>query len=110
MRELVINELGSDEVKAVEDYLDDNLESGGLGGVFWLAIPDTLLAEAQQGHEKCGGYIFSVELGRDFVSFELLVRSRINLHCSCTSYASEEQRQFLLGFFDEMIKETKVKS
>ncbi len=110
MRELVINELGSDEVKAVGDYLDDKLESGGIAGVFWLALPDNFLAEAQKGHEKCGGYIFSIELGGDSVSFELLVRSRSNLHCSCTCYASEEQRQYLLNFVDDMIKVTKIKS
>ncbi len=110
MRQIIINELNNDELQAVEAYLGKNLNAGGLAGVYWLLLPDTLLAEAQSGHEKCGDFIFGVELGGDSVSFELLVRSRENLHCSCTSYASEEQRQFLLNFVDEMINETNIRA
>jgi hypothetical protein len=46
-----------------------------------------------------------VEVERDSVRFELLVRSQANLHCSCIAYATPVQRQFVLDFIDGMINE-----
>ena len=65
---------------------------------------------AQQGHEECGPFYFGIELGEDRVSFELLIRSESNLHCSCISYASRAQRDFLLKFVDKMLTEEKIRA
>ena len=103
MRQVLINELNKDEVEKVRVFLAANGRGAAVEGVYWLPISQELLGEAQAGHEDCGPFAFAVELGDDFVSFELLVRSESNLHCSCTCYATSEQRDFLLGFMDRLV-------
>lgn len=102
MRQVLINELSKEEAKVVGEFLTAHTKAAGVAGLYWLAIPRELLGEAQRGHEDCGPFAFAVEAGDDFVSFELLVRSESNLHCSCTCYANAEQRAFLLDFMDRL--------
>lgn len=110
MRQLLINELSRDEAGKVKEFLHNNCREGGLAGIYWLPIPNALLAEAQDGHEACGPFAFAIEAGDDFVSFELLVRSDANLHCTCTCYPTPEQRDFLLTFVDRLILEQAIKA
>jgi len=110
MRQLLINELNREEAEKIKEFLKAQSRAGGVEGLFWLAIPETLLGEAQKGHEQCGPFSFAIECGEDFVSFELLVRSAANLHCSCTCYPTTSQRDFLLDFMDRMVVEQGVKA
>ena len=106
MRQYVINELRRDDVEKIGGYLAEHAEAGAIDGLFFLPLPAELLAEAQEGHADCGPFVLPVELGDDFVSFELLVRSRDNLHCSCNSFATRAQRDFVMDFAEEMIRGT----
>ena len=110
MRQIVLNELGIEEAEKIHTYLQNNAKVAGIAGAFWFEIPEELLGDAQVGHEECGPFLFAVEAGEDFVTFELLVRSQQNLHCSCTAYPSPEQRSFLLDKFDSMISELDIKA
>ena len=110
MRQLVIDDLSREERDNIESYLKRALKPSLVKDMFWLALPDDLLGEAQQGHGDCGPFYFGVELGKDMVSFELLVRSETNLHCSCISYASKGQRDFLFGFVDRLLNEEKIRA
>ncbi len=110
MRQFVVDELSREERDNLESYLKRSLKPGGMEGMFWLAVPDDLLAEAQQGHEACGPFFFGIELGRNTLIAEFLVRSESNLHCSCISYATSAQRQFLLNFLDRMLAEERIKA
>jgi len=110
MRQIAIDELSREERDNIDSFLKRTLRPGGIEGVYWLPLPDDLLGEAQQGHEECGPFYFAVELGRDWLHFELLVRSDANLHCSCISYASEAQREFLLRFVDRLLLEEKIRA
>lgn len=108
MRQYLVNELNSDDIKKIENFLDKNTQAAGIAGMYWLPLPDELLAASQQGHEQCGPFSFGIELGEDFVSFELLVRSKSNLHCSCTAYADNDQRKFLMNFADQMMSQEEI--
>lgn len=110
MRQLLINELSKDERGRVEMFLRENTREGGVGGLYWLTIPERLWGDSQRGHEACGPFAFAVELGGDFISFELLVRSASNLHCPCTCYATSEQRVFLLDFMDRLTVEQTIQA
>jgi hypothetical protein len=110
MRQLLIDDLSREERDNIESYLKRTLKPSLVKDMFWLALPDDLLGEAQQGHGDCGPFYFGVELGKDMVSFELLVRSETNLHCSCISYASTVQRDFLFGFVDRLVDEEKIRA
>lgn len=110
MRQLLINELSRDEAQKSKEFLAANSRAGGVEGLYWLMIPKELLGAAQAGHEACGPFALAVEAGDDFVSFELLVRSESNLHCSCTSYATPCQRDFLLAFMERMVVEQGIRA
>ena len=87
-----------------------HLLSGAMEGMFWLSVPGDLLAEAQLGHEDCGPFFFGIELSEKTLVVELLVRSESNLHCSCISYATKGQRDFLLEFMDRMLEEEHIRA
>lgn len=110
MRQLVIDELSREEWANIENYLKRTVRAGAMEGMFWLPVPDDLLAEAQQGHEECGPFFFGIELTEKALVVELLVRSESNLHCSCISYATKAQRDFLLEFMDRMLEEEHIKA
>lgn len=110
MRQLVIDELSREERDNIENYLKRTVRSGAMEGMFWLAVPEDLLAEAQQGHEECGPFFFGIELSAKNLIVELLVRSESNLHCSCISYATPAQRDFLFRFIDTMVEEEHIKA
>ncbi len=105
---MVIDELSPLERDNLDSYLKRSLKAGPMVGIFWLVLPDDLLAEAQLGHEGCGPFYLAVELENDRICFELLVRSKTNLHCTCITYATAQQRQFVLDFIDKMISEERI--
>lgn len=110
MRQLLINELTKDEAKKAGEFLAANSRAAAVEGLYWLPIPPELLGKAQVGHDSCGPFALAVELGDDFVSFELLARSASNLHCSCTCYATPAQRDFLLTFMDRLVHEQGIRA
>lgn len=110
MRQLLIDGLSRQERDNLEHYLKRTLGAGLIEGLFWLPLPDDLLGEAQRGHQGCGPFHFGVELGEERLSFELLVRSQTNLHCSCIAYASPAQRDFLCRFVDTMLAEEQIRA
>jgi len=110
MRQFVIDELTALERDNLDSYLKRSLKPGPMTGIFWLALPEDLLSDAQQGHEKCGPFYFAVDLEDRRLCFEMLVRSSTNLHCTCIAYATAVQRQFLLDFIDRMLDEELIKA
>lgn len=114
MRQFIIDDLTQEECANIGNYLTRKTKKTGLEGMFWLQLADDLLEEAQQGHETCGPFYFAFELnttpGREKLTCELLVRSESNLHCSCISYATTMQRDFLLRFLDNMLAEEHIRA
>jgi hypothetical protein len=105
MRQLVIDDLSKEEWAVVDNFLKRNALPGPMEGMYWLPVPEALLAPAQQGHDSCAPFRFGIELSESAVTFELLVRSHANLHCDCIAYATSEQREFLLDFIDRLVTE-----
>ena len=110
MRQFLVDELSREERDNLENYLKRTLKRGPMEGMFWLAVPPDLWGAAQQGHEACGPFYFGVELTENKLIVELLVRSESNLHCSCISYATPAQREFLLRFLDTMLAEEHIRA
>ncbi len=110
MRQIVIDELSPMERDNIDSYLKRTFKQGPMIGLYWIELPTDVLAEAQQGHEKCGPFYFGVEVEQEIVRFELLVRSNANLHCSCIAHATKDQRQFLLGLIDKMVDEEHIRA
>lgn len=103
MRQFVVDDLSAQERDNLDTYMKKTLKQGPMVGMFWLQLPDDLWSVSQQGHNECGPFYFGVELSKDKLIVELLIRSESNLHCSCIAYATPAQRDFLLGFVDTML-------
>lgn len=108
MRQFVIDELSPMERDNIDSYLKRTIKQGPMVGLYWLELSEDLLSEAQQGHEEHGPFYIAVDLTNTAATFELLVRSQTNLHCSCIAHASPTQRQFVLDFADKMLNEEMI--
>ena len=110
MRQIVIDELSPLERDNLDSYLKRTLKPGPMLGIYWFVLPEDLLAERQQGHGECSPFYLAVVLEESRLSFEFLVRSTTNLHCSCIGYATPVQRQFILDFIDKMLTEEMIQA
>ena len=110
MRQYMIDELSFLERDNLENYLKRTLKPAGLEGAFFLELPPDLWSDNQQGHDDCGPFYFSVILEKEQVRFELLVRSANNLHCSCITWPTPAQRQFVIDFADRMLEEELIRA
>ena len=84
-----------------------------LDGLFWLPVPRELLTGIQREHEpECGPYVMGLEIMDTpdgcALKLELLVRAKGRLRCSCVAYASPEQRNQIIDFLDEFIKDLDI--
>jgi len=110
MRFIMIDELSPMERGNIESWLKRNLAPGPLPGLFWLELPNDFLEEEQSAHAGHGPFRFSLELDRDSLRLELLIRNSAALHCSCTAYASARQRHFALETLDRMLAEEMIRA
>ncbi len=108
MRQYFIDELSFLERDNLDSYLKRTLKPGPIDGVFWLEVPQDLLAPNQLEHPDCGPFYFSVVLEKNDIRFEFLVRSSSTMHCSCIGWATPAQREFLMSFVDNMIEEEMI--
>ena len=81
MRSILLDELLPSEVEAIGVYLEDKCRLSGVDGLYWLSLPREMWNQNQingltgDGRETVQDYRLAVELGSDWVRFELLVRS-----------------------------------
>lgn len=109
MKQYVLDQLREEDHAAIGSYLRNHADPSILEGVYWMDIPEDLYTEVQRDHPQCRPFYFAVNLDSTRVSFELLIRSRQILRCSCIGYASPEQREHILSFADRMLDELKIK-
>jgi hypothetical protein len=110
MRQFVIDELSPMERDNIDSYLKRSLKQGPMIGLYWLQLPHDLLSPTQLDHKEHGPFHLAVEVTNVAVKFEFLVRSQVNLHCSCIAHANAAQRQYVLDFIDKMVEEEFITS
>ena len=105
MRSILLDELLTPEIEAVTAYLTEKAESSGIEGLFWISIPPELWNETQRTAPDEGvaddGFRLAVEVGPEWVRFELLVRTGGLLNLG-GGPADERQSLFALRWADEM--------
>ena len=110
MRQFVIDDLSPMERDNIDSYLKRNLKMGPMIGLYWIVLSEELLSDIQKEHTDCKPFYLGVEVAKDSVCFELLVRSNAHLHCECIAHATPEQRQYVLDFLDTMLDEEQIRS
>ena len=110
MRQYMLDEIARNDIPRVREYLNQHAVSASLDGIWWVDLPEDLLSPEQFSHQDCRPFRFAVELGDDFVRFELLIRSRETMRCACIGYATRQQRDFILAFADRLVEELALRT
>jgi hypothetical protein len=110
MKQYVLDEIARPDLPRIKAYLDEKALPAGLGGIWWVELGRVQLSEAQLAHPDCQPHCFAVELGRDFVKFEFLIRSRRTMRCSCLGYATRLQRDWIMEFADRLVAELELRT
>ncbi len=108
MLQFVVDELRPNEIERIVAFLEKSCKKSELDNLFWLYLPDDLLTPVQYQHKDCKPFCAGIEVTEDKVIFEMLIRSRSRLRCNCISYATDQQRQFILNFVDTVLKEAEI--
>ncbi|SKA71572.1 hypothetical protein [Desulfobaculum bizertense] len=106
MRTYCIEDLNSEHIERLRSQLTSLGLTSGMDDLFWLDVPSNLYTAEQKDHaEKCGPYSLGLELQKDSIRLELLVRARSIMRCSCVAYATPEQRFYAIEWLDRLLKE-----
>jgi len=108
MKQYVIDELRYNDYEKVKLYLDENLGVSEIEGIYWLPLKKGLLTNEQASHTECRPLFFVVDLKPELISCELLVRTKNRIKCSCINYATEKQRNWLIQYIDDMLKQLEI--
>ncbi len=109
MKQYVIDQLRESDYSRILEYMKKNAESAVFEDIFWVMLPEDLYSDTQKEHGECHPFYFAVNASMTHVEFELLIRSRQILRCSCIRYATPKQRDYIIDFADKMLEELEIK-
>jgi len=108
MKQYVIDELRPADHQMLKAYLEERFGPAALGSIYWVPLDGGLLTKVQAEHRQCQPYYFALELSRERVACELLVRTKNNVRCSCMAYATAKQRNWLIEMVDAIFSRLKI--
>lgn len=110
MKSYFIDEIDASDMVLIDNYLASNGRSSGINKLFWIEMPGELIGDLQSTHPKCSPYLFAIETGDSWVRAELFVRTSNSISCVCSGYCAENQREYIISYIDNMIKELRVRT
>ncbi len=109
MKQYVIDELRLIDYELVKAYLEDNFSYSDVDGIYWIQLDQNILTKIQAEHTDCQPFYFAVDLEPNFITFELLIRTKKRIRCDCMGYATEKQRNWLIRLADAMLDTLEIK-
>ncbi len=110
MRSYILDEISTGQMQRLRKYLKENAISSSMADIFWVEMPKHLLSELQLLHTGCHPHVFAIELGKDWVKFELYVRSLHNMRCSCPGYCTKGQQDFVIAYANGIISSLEIRT
>jgi hypothetical protein len=104
MKQYVIDELRPEDYKALKKYLDEQYGTAAMDGIYWIPVETDMLTDIQIEHKECQLHHFALDLDQHQLACELLVRTKNRMRCNCIHYATENQRNWLIGLIDNIFK------
>ena len=92
MKQYVIDQLRETDYYQILEFLREKAERVVMEDIFWINLPEEMYSEVQAEHTECRPFYFAVELTRNQVNFELLIRSQQIMRCNCIAYADRKQK------------------
>lgn len=109
MKQYVIDQLRESDYQDILNFLNNETEKTALDGLYWIELPKDLYTTTQGEHKDCQSFYFAVNLTLNSVAFEFLIRSRQIIRCSCISYATPKQRDYIMQFADGMLEKLNIR-
>ena len=109
MKQYVVDELRREDYDKIKCFLDENLESSKIDGIYWLPLDPTILSGDQITHTDCQPFYFALDLEPDKLTCEFLVRTQKRVRCSCMGYADPEQCHWLMQYVDRIFRTLQIK-
>ncbi len=108
MKQYIIDELRPGEHEKIKTYLDENVGSSKMNGIYWIQLDENILTDIQAEHKECQPFYVAIEIEPNRVSCELIVRSSSTIKCNCTCYATESQRNWIIQFADSIFEKLEI--
>ncbi len=108
MKQYVIDELRRKDYELIKAYMEENFLSSDVDGIYWIRLDQDILTEIQIAHTDCQPFYFAVDLEPDLITFEMLIRTQKRIRCSCMGYATDMQRNWLIGLADAIFDELAI--
>ena len=109
MKQYVIDELRPKDNEEIKVYMEENYSASDMDGIYWIPLEQDILTKIQKEHTDCQPLYFSVDLGPNLIAFEMLIRTQKKMRCSCMGYATEKQRNWLIGLADSIFDQLGIK-
>jgi hypothetical protein len=110
MKQYILDEIANPDLARIKAYMDEKGQLAGLEGIWWVHLGKEQLSETQLAHPDCQPHCFAVELGKNLIKFEFLIRSRRTMRCSCIAYATRLQRDWIMDFADRLVADLELKT
>jgi hypothetical protein len=110
MKQYVVDELRAADYKALKTYLDEQYGPAEMGGIYWIPVAADILTDIQSEHTECRPQYFALDLDGNRLACEFLVRSKNRVRCDCIDYATENQRNWLIGLIDSIFDRLQIKT
>jgi len=108
MKQYLIDELRSPDYESLRNCLQERYGPAAMGGIFWIPVKSDLLTDIQKSHQQCQPHYFAVELHKNRLAVELLVRTKSALRCDCIGYASDDQRNWIIALIDGIFNQLDI--
>jgi hypothetical protein len=104
MRSIILDELRNEEIDKIKEYLKDKTTLSNIENLYWLYLQKNVLSDKQKELEnQKGPYKISIEIGSNYVKFELLIRAEMITN-EGSAEVNEEQLIFIYKFIEEMVQ------
>ncbi len=105
MKQYIIDEIRDKDYNKIKSFCDNNLEPSKIEGIYHIVLSSPLLNKTQKSHKECQPFYFAIHLLRDKLIIELLIRTKKKLKCDCIGYANKTQRNWIIDYFDGVLKQ-----
>ncbi len=100
MKQYVVDELRRQEREKIKSHLEQHYGRGSVEGIYWIPLDPHIFTPVQSRHRACQPFYFALEVLKDRLVCELLIRTRHRVRCDCMGYATENQRNWLIRLVD----------
>lgn len=108
MKQYVVDQLTEADVDKIRSFLLEKYGKPDVDSIFWLPIDKGALSGVQRAHPDCQPFFAAIELQKERLVCELLVRTMNKMRCSCMGYATERQRNGIIESIDDMLNRLEI--